>query len=487
MNKTNQPSFLIVSWLRALRLTTIKLSNLMVVRRSLGGIAGLIVLSLLPVKVLAEPVTLSEKQAVALFYQHNLDLLAARYNIENAKANEIIASAIPNPTISVELLELGHNMNQNSSSIGCSQTGQIGQNSNCGAAQYYTFTQLIEMAGKRGLRMQSTAIATQAAESDFSDAVRILTNMVRDAYYGLVQAQKVRWLAQEIVNYYKDIVSTSRLRFQAGDIAESDFMRIEMESMRANSDLDNAQAAVEQAQAALAVVLNWPDKSMQFVAEEQWPEIMDIGQTLQRDMLINKALALRPDLQGDKQRADQAEKDLIHSQRLKYPDLTVNAGYARDPSNTVLNTYFAGVSAAVPLFYQYKGEENQAAVNLNKMQVAAEETELGVRSDVVNSLAALKSSSKVVQRYESELLDRARKVRERMELAYKKGGTTVLDFINAQRDYKSVMLDYYTAETNRVNAYYDLAKSLAVEPDAELTRKTENPMAINGDRLRKIQ
>jgi cobalt-zinc-cadmium efflux system outer membrane protein len=447
---------------------------------------GLFLLTLFAPPLRADLVNLSEKQAIGLFYQHNLDLLAARYNIEQAKANEIIASAIPNPTISIEALELGHNMNQNSNAIGCTQGG-VGQNHNCGAAEYYSFSQLIEMAGKRGLRMQSTAIAEQAAESDFRDAVRIFTNMVRDSYYGLVQAQKNRWLAQEIVNYYKDIVNDNRVRLQAGDIAESDFMRIEMEEMRAKSDLDNAQAAIEQAQAALAQILNWPDKSMQFVAEEQWPSFLDIGQNLQREAMINKALALRPDLQGDKQRADQAEKDLIRSQRLKYPDLTFNAGQARDPSNTVLNTFFLGVSAQVPLYYQYQGEENQAAVNLNQMRVAAEQTELGVRSDVVNSVASWKSSNLIVKRYEGELLERARKVRERMELAYRKGGTTVLDFIDAQREYKAVMLDYYTASINRINAYYDLAKSLGVEPDAELTQKTENPLSISADRQRKIQ
>ena len=453
-----------------------------------AGIVGFIGCCLVSSGVAAEPVTVSEKQTIALFYQRNLDLLAARFNIDNARANEIIASAIPNPTISFEALELGHNMNQNSTAIGCSQTlATTGQNHNCGAAYYYTFSQLIEMAGKRGLRMQSTAIATQAAESDFRDAVRIMTNMVRDAYYGLLQTQKNRWLALDIVNYYKDIVKNNRLRFQAGDIAESDFMRIEMEEMQAKSDLDNAQAAVEQAQAALAMVLNWPDKSMEFIAEEQWPTVQDIGQNSQRDVLINKALALRPDLLGDKQRADQAEKDLIRSRRLKYPDVNFNAGQARDPSNTVLNTFFLGVSAQVPVFYQYQGEENQAAVNLNQMRVAAEQTELGVRADVVNSLAAWKSANKVVQRYENELLLRAQKVRERMEIAYKKGGTTVLDFINAQRDYKSIMLDYFTATTNRINAYYDLAKSLGVEPDAELSQKTENPLLIGNDRLRQIQ
>jgi len=436
--------------------------------------------------VQAESVTLTEKQAIALFYQRNLGLLSAQYNIENAIAQEIIASAIPNPTVTVQVLELSHNPAQNSTSIGCAQATP-GTSHNCGPAEYYTFSQLIEMAGKRGLRMQSTAIATQAAESDFRDAVRILTNMVRDAYYGLVQAQKNHWLAQEIVNYYKAIISSNHLRYQVGDISESDLLRLEIEAMRAQSDLDNAAASVEQAQAALAVTLNWPDKSMQFVAEEKWPTVKEIGQQLPAAALLNKALNLRPDLFADKLRADQAEKYLDRARRLKFPDITFNAGYARDPGNTVLNTGFMGVSIPLPLFYQYQGEESQSAVTLNQMRLAAEQTELGIRSDVENALAAWKSADSIMQRYENELLNRAGKVRERMELAYQHGGTSVLDFIQAQRDYKAVMLEYFTAATNRVNSYYDLAKSLGVEPDAEMSRNIDFPLEIDRERQRKIE
>ena len=443
------------------------------------GCALLLLLNcLFAMPVQAESVTLSEKQAIALFYQRNLGLLSAQYNIENAIAQEIIASAIPNPTVTVQVLELSHNPGQNSSAQGCAHAVP-GASHNCGPAEYFTFSQLIEMAGKRGLRMQSTAIATQAAESDFRDAVRILSNMVRDAYYGLVQAQKNRWLAQEIVNYYKAILSSNHLRYRAGDISESDLLRLEIEAMRAQSDLDNAETAVEQAQAALAVTLNWPDKSMQFLAEENWPTIKAIGQQLPATALLNKALNLRPDLLADKLRADQAEKDLERARRLKFPDITFNAGYARDPGNTVLNTGFMGISIPLPLFYQYQGEESQSAVTLNQMRLAAEQTELGIRNDVENALATWKSADSVLQRYETELLNRASKVRERMELAYQHGATSVLDFIQAQRDYKSVMLDYYTAATNRVNAYYDLAKALGVEPDTETGQKLDFPLVGN--------
>jgi len=65
-------------------------------------------------------------------------------------------------------------------------------------------------------------------------------------------------------------------------------------------------------------------------------------------------------------------------------------------------------------------------------------------------------------------------VRDSSELAYSKGATSVLDFIEAQRSYKNVMRDYYAAMINRTNAYYDLAKSLGIELNAGKTHVIQN-------------
>ncbi|MFM8340620.1 MAG: TolC family protein, partial [Methylomonas sp.] len=317
--------------------------------------------------------------------------------------------------------------------------------------------------GKRGLRIESSGFATQAAESDFRDALRIFSNLVSDAYYDLLLMQKNRWLAAEIFQHYQQLTSANQLRLKSGDIAESDFLRVKMEATRAESEFDNAQAAVEQAQAKLAMILRWPDNSLQFVAKEQWPTVKEIGQQQSKEQLIELALQKRPDLLADKQRAEQANKQLELARRLKYPDVTVNAGYARDPSNNALNSFFVGVNVPVPVFYQYQGESDKAAVALNQNRLAVEQTELNIRSEVVGALASWQSADKILKRFNAGLLDDAQAVRNSAELAYSKGATSVLDFIEAQRSYKNIMRDYYAAIINHTNAYYDLAKTLAVE------------------------
>lgn len=411
----------------------------------------------------ADVVMLSLDEVMTLFYQRNLDLIAAQYNIDQSRADQLIASAIPNPTISIEVLELSKKANMGASAEGCNHDPNV----SCGYAQYYSFSQLIEVAGKRGLRIESSGFATQAAESDFRDAIRIFSNMVRVAYYDLLQAQKNRWLAQEIASHYDEIAKANQLRLKHGDISESDFLRVRMEALRSQSDLDSAKKAVKQAQAGLAMILRWPAKSLQFEARDQWPEFKNIGQNSDEEELIGTAIQQRPDLLANKQRAEQANKQLDLARRLIYPDVTLNAGYARDPSNNSLNSFFVGVNVPVPLFYQYQGETGKSAVNLNQAQLAVEQTEMAIRNDVINASATWDSTDKIVQRFEAGLLDDAKTVRDSSESAFRKGATGVIEFIEAQRSYKNIMRDYYEAMINRTKAYFDLVKALGVESAAD--------------------
>jgi cobalt-zinc-cadmium efflux system outer membrane protein len=410
----------------------------------------------------SESFTLSLGQVLAIFYQRNLDLIAAQYNIDQSRAEELIAGAIPNPSVGFQVSEITGQPNLGANALGCNPN----KNVSCGPAEYFSFNQLIEVAGKRGLRIQSSGFATQAAESDFRDAERIFTNLVKDAYYNLLQMQKNQTLAQDITEHYQTILKANQLRLKSGDISESDFLRVKIEALKSQSELDAAQATVEQAQANLAVILRWPDKSLAFEVQEQWPDIQNIGQNQAKEDLIDTALKQRPDLEADKQRVAQAEKELALAKRLNYPDVSVTAGYARDPSNNNLDTGFIGFSVPLPLFYQHQGETSKASVNLNQNRLALAQTELSIRNDVVGALATWQSADKIVHRYQEGILDDALVIRNSAELAYSKGATTVLDFIDAQRNYKTIMRDYNAAMVNRSNAYFDLAKALGTSLDA---------------------
>ena len=111
-------------------------------------------LSLLLFSVQCEAQVISLDDVISIFYQRNLDLLAARYNVDQALAEAIVASAIPNPSVSFQIGELSSsNLNKGATATGCNHNTNV----SCGPAEYYTFNQLIEVAGKRGLREQNLA------------------------------------------------------------------------------------------------------------------------------------------------------------------------------------------------------------------------------------------------------------------------------------------------------------------------------------------
>jgi len=58
--------------------------------------------------------------------------------------------------------------------------------------------------------------------------------------------------------------------------------------------------------------------------------------------------------------------------------------------------------------------------------------------------------------YKAQYLDLAVKVRETITFAYQKGGASLLDFLQAQQDYRAVRLSYL----NLIGAYLAAASQL---------------------------
>ena len=383
--------------------------------------------------------SLSLDQALSLFYKRNLDLIAAQYNIDQARAQEIIAAAIPNPNFNVDIEQIAPN-----------------NNNHLGPFHGFSVTQLIQTAGKRDLKIESSRLGSTAAEEDLQDAVRLLTNSVKKSYFALLLAQKTAEVARENKERYEQLAEVNRLRLQQGDIAESDFLRIDVERLKAESDWNNADAAVQAARSDLAKLLSWPDNALGFLADDAWPDIRALTENTTEERLVEKAISQRPDLAAAKTRIEQAEKQVLLAKRMAVPDVTVGVGYGHDPQNTQDNFATFTMSVPLPVFYQQQGEISQANVNLNNARLDLSQAEQSLRAEVVSSFAKLHAAAQAVERFESQILGKIDHIRDAAELSYNKGATSIIDLIEAERTHKSVLLDYYTALTNRTLIYADL-------------------------------
>ena len=265
--------------------------------------------------------TITEEQAIALFYQRNLGLIAASLNIDNARAQEIIAAAIPNPVFSFTVHELAPK-------AFARESRHLAV-----PALLPQIQQLIETAGKRRLRIESSELATEAVNFDVQDVARVLTNTVRRSFYNLLLAQKTIKVANDNLEHYREILRVNEIRLKVGDVAEMDFVRIEVESLKVQSDQDQARAALNQARADLLLLLGWPENSIEINAAETWPEAAPEIALARQDQLVERALERRPDMRAARVRIAQAQKMLTLAQRQVIPDVTISAFYDQDQGN----------------------------------------------------------------------------------------------------------------------------------------------------------
>ncbi|MEO6564096.1 MAG: TolC family protein [Nitrosospira sp.] len=399
----------------------------------------------------AGPLAITEQQAIALFYQRNLGLIAASLNIDDAQAQEIIAAAIPNPVFSLIVSELNPKI---------SRPENRGQ---AVPAVLPQIQQLIETAGKRRLRIESSELATEAVNFDVQDVARVLTNAVRRSYYNLLLAQKTLKVASDNFERYREILRVNEVRLKVGDVAAVDFIRIEVESLKIQGDQDQARAALNQARADLLLLLGWPENSIEITAVEAWPEAAPEIALAKQDQLVERALERRPDMKAARIRIAQAKKMLTLAQRLVIPDVTISAFYERDAGNFFPNSGGVGISLPIPLFYQQKGQISKARVGVTAAELALAQSEQGVRTEVLKASASWQSADAIARRFETSVVKRIETLRKAREIAYQKGAVGVLDLIDAERSYKAIMLDYYTALANRSKAWADLLMAYGEE------------------------
>jgi cobalt-zinc-cadmium efflux system outer membrane protein len=89
-----------------------------------------------------------------------------------------------------------------------------------------------------------------------------------------------------------------------------------------------------------------------------------------------------------------------------------------------------------------------------------------IRKEVVSTLAALRGASAIVDRFEGQVMRRLKKARDSVEFAYAHGAAGLIDLLDAERNYKAMMLDYYVAENHRALAYADLLMTVGEEPQS---------------------
>jgi outer membrane protein, heavy metal efflux system len=400
--------------------------------------ARLLLAAALSTSVFAQPAALTWQQIRDRFEAGNPTLLAARIGIDEARAQEITAYLRPNPDMTTTL----------------DQFDPLTPNPYRPLANVLPLVSasyLHERQHKRELRQESARKATAIAVSQQADQERTLLFDLRNAFVQTLQAKAVLALAGENLEYWDRVLVVSNDRFKAGDIAQIDLDRLELQRVQFESDVQMAQVNARTSKIQLLTLMydRTPVERFDVTGTFDFSE-----QAVPLEEFRSMALEARPDLKAAVQAVDKAQTDHKLAVSNGSTDPTFGVDLGRNPPIPA----YIGFSMTIPLriFDKNQGEKARTELDIRRNQRLREAAEAQVFSDVDSAYATLGGNLALLRAYKARYLQRAVSVRDTEAFAYQHGGASLLDFLNSQNQYRTVQLSYL----NLIGSYMTAASQL---------------------------
>jgi cobalt-zinc-cadmium efflux system outer membrane protein len=369
-------------------------------------------------------------QVKARFEAGSPALRADADNVDEMKAEEITAYLRPNPQLTVTAdgtqIAPGHGVWEPLAGTFVSPN----------------VSYLHERDHKRELRLESAREGTRISEAEHEDLKRTMEYTLRAAFVQTLEAKTVLGMAKADLDYYDKIIAVNRDRFNAGDIAEIDMDRIELLRVQYESELQTAMVNLRTAKIQLLQLLNDRTPVDQFDVIGPFDFSDSLGSL---DDFRQMALDARPDLQAALQTAQQAVTNHKLATANGSTDPTFAAWYTWNAStNNPDATQTLGLSVNVPLriFDRNQGEKQRTQIDIDRGQQAAQVARAQVFGDVDTAYAQVQSNIELLKPYKAKYNNEALRVRDTINYSYEHGGASLMDFLNAQSDFRQVQLAY---------------------------------------------
>lgn len=384
----------------------------------------------LPLATLSGQTALTWEQVRDKFEAVNPTLKAAQLNIDESRASEITAYLRPNPdfTVAVDGTQLTRYEGVYRPFAGTQFSPQI--------------SYLHEREHKRELRRDQAKETASVTESQYHDQERNMIFNLRSAFVNTLQAKAVFDNAKENLAYWDRELDVNRLRFRAGDLAQVDLDRLELQRVQFESDYETAMVNLRTAKIQLLMLLNERTPIEQFDVSGPF-EFSD--KLMPQEEFRKAAMESRPDLRAAVQSVALAKTTYQLALANGSTDPTFSVWWTHNPSfNNPYDYNTIGASVSVPLriFDRNQGQKELTRIDIGRNEKLKDATEAQVFNDVDSAYVTIVSTVNLLRPYRAKYLELAGAVRDRMAFSYRNGGASFLDFLDAEKSYRDTRLAY---------------------------------------------
>ncbi len=386
------------------------------------------------------------------FAAANPTLKAAQLNIDESRAAEITAYLRPNPDFSLT-----------------ADGFQIAKNAGVwrplsGVVETPGVSYLHERDNKRELRRAQARESTTIADSTYLDQERNLVFTLRTAFVQTLQAKAVLQNARENLDYWDRELEVSRKRFNAGDLAQVDLDRLELQRVQFESDFETAFVNLRTSKIQLLMLLNDRTPIERFDVEGSF-DFTD--QLKPPEEYRDLALQARPDLKVAVQNVALAKVTHQLAVANGSTDPTYSVWWSHNPSfaNPFANKTIGGsISIPLRIFDRNQGEKARTQIDINRNERMRDASQAQVFSDVDSAYWTLVQNLNLLKPFKTKYLPLATDVRDRMSFSYTNGGASLLDFLDAAKAYRDTRLSYL----NLIGSYLTAAAQMNMAAGREV-------------------
>ncbi|CAN5556147.1 TolC family protein [soil metagenome] len=369
-----------------------------------------------------KPITISD--AVSIFLQQNLQLVAARYDIDTADAEKLSARLRPNPEVTI-----------GSSGLPLKFTGPLISQQTFA----YNISQTLEMGGKRNKRINAANANAEVAQAQFQIVLWQLTNDLKRKFYTVLLDESLLGLAKENQKTFADIVARTTEVFKAGEISGLDLQRLEVEKFKFDTDVANSERDYELALRDLRFTLGGDYRTM----DVEVAGAMDYYQPLDFTYadLRDKAMAARPDLKAALLSEKAADASILLQDAQRVPDITLTAGVNQVTEGG--SNYNYGIGFTLPISERNQTERAKALIEKKKAQNQQLFISNQVLSDVDKALIAFDIQKRRVALYRTGVLTKVTDIQTLTEFSLKAGESSILELLDAIRTRRDTLAGFY--------------------------------------------
>jgi cobalt-zinc-cadmium efflux system outer membrane protein len=315
---------------------------------------------------------------------------------------------------------------------------------------------------RRDVARQNTAIS----ETSYFDQERSLLFNLRNGFVSLLQAKAVLQNAKENLEYWDRELGVNRKRLNAGDLAQVDLNRLELQRVQFEADFETAMVNLRTAKIQLLTLLNerTPLERFDVTGPYEFNEhLMDLEE------FRTQALATRPDLKVAAQNVQLAKVNHQLAVANGSTDPTFGVWYSHNPSfaNPFANETMGGsISIPLKIFDRNQGEKARTQIDIGRNERLRDAAQAGVLSDVDSAYWTLIQTLNLLKPYKTKYLPLAEDNRKRISFSFQNGGASLLDFLDAEKAYRDTRLAYL----NLIGSYMTAAAQMNMAVGREVVQ-----------------